>query len=412
MNKETIVSGKPDLTFGTGGLAHLPPTMRYAGNVMWKPGADALVVGASEQDGHFLVTRLLKDGNVDVTFGNNGIIQGQILLEQISMGVSAFDVESSKTVIVVNTSTPGGGYIPCATRYDEGGILDPNYGQGGILQLAYPGTLGSDHLPAHDRLPNVESQRQSLATTMPTGSTGLTPSGKLIVGWWYVNERKTVIYQVDDTGKLDTSFNGVGYVTYPEALGSSSLSALLILASGKLLAVGEHRSESGAFYPFLVRYNETGTLDNEFGKDGSGVVELQSDQYAGYILNGCIETEVGNLIIFGRDAAGNARLIGLEGDGSIDQSFRPDKVPDVFEWLSAAYDGDKLVAAGHTSDPRHIIIARYNTDGSLDPAFGSDSGWVRLDYPGIPESPTPYDVKAVDEKILIAGGSFVTRILA
>jgi uncharacterized delta-60 repeat protein len=409
MSKGALDSGGPDLDFGTGGLAHLPPTMRYAGNVMWTHGADALVVGAAEQDGHFLVTRLLKDGNVDVTFGNNGIIQGQILPEQISMGVSAFDVESNKTLIVVNSSTPGGAYIPCATRYEEGGILDPNYGQGGILQLAYPETLGSDHLPAHDPLPNVESQRQSLATTMPTG---LTSSGKLIVGWWYVNERKTVIYQVDDTGKLDTSFNGVGYVTYPEALGSSSLSALLILASGKVLAVGQHRSESGVFYPFLVRYNETGTLDKEFGKDGSGVVELQSDQYAGYILNACIETAGGNLIIFGSDAAGNARLIGLEGDGSIDQSFRPDKVPDVFQWLSAASDGDKLVAAGHTSDPRYIIIARFNPDGSLDPAFGTQSGWVRLDYPGIPESPTPYDVKAIDEKILIAGGSFVTRILA
>lgn len=403
MNKEAFASGGPDTDFGANGLARLPTTMRHAGSVMWTRGANALVVGAAMQAGHFLVTRLLNDGNVDAGFGNEGIIQGQILPQQISMGVSAFDVEPNKTLIVVTTSTAGGGFIPCATRYAQGGILDLTYGKGGILQLPYPDALGTP------RLPDVESQGQSLSATTPTG---LTPSGKLIVGWWYVNNARTVIYRIDDTGQLDTSFNNVGYVTYPETLGSSSLSALLILASGKLLAVGEHRGECGAFYPFVVRYNETGTLDKEFGKDGSGVVELQSDQYAGYTLNACIETAVGDLIIFGRDAEGNARLIGLKGDGSIDQSFRPDEVPDVFQWLSAAYDGEKLVAAGHTTDPRYIIIARYNPDGSLDPAFGSDSGWVSLDYPGIPESPTPYEVKAVDEKILVAGGSFVTRILA
>ncbi len=388
--------------FGTGGLANLPAAMRYAGNVTWTSGATALIAGASNQEGKFLVTRLL-EGNVDDSFGHEGVIQGQVLKEQTSMGVGAFEVESNKVLIVANTSIADGTFIPCATRYAQGGILDQTYGDGGISQLPYPHTLGKD------RLPDFESQRPSPSATMPNG---LTPSGKLMVGWWYVNEGRTVIYRVDDNGLLDASFNGVGYVTYPEALGSSSLSALLILASGKVLAVGERRNESGVSYPFLVRYTETGILDDEFGKDGSGFVELRSDEYAGYVANACIETATGSLVIFGRDASGNARLIGLEGNGSTDQSFKPDKVPDVFQWLSAAYDGDKLVAAGHTSDPRYVIIARYHTDGSLDPSFGAQSGWVRLDYPGIPESPTPYDVKAVDEKILIAGGSFVTRILA
>lgn len=410
MNKDAFVSGGPDPDFGTDGLANLPASMGYAGNLTWAQGNTPLVAGSSStEEGKFLVTRLLKNGTVDASFGKNGVIQDEVMEQQRSVAIGAFEVEEDKTLIVVTTTTLSAPIIPCATRYSRDGTRDQIYGQGGILQLPYPDTLSNDRLPDNDPLPDVEAQSYSLPSPMRTG---LTPTGKLVVGWWYSLEKRTVIYRIDDTGQLDTSFNKVGYVTYPEALGTSSLSALLMLASGKVLAVGEHRGESGHFYPFLVRYDETGALDKEFGNEGSGFVELRSEQYAGYILTACIETAAGNLIIFGRDSEGNARLIGLEGKGNIDQSFNPEDVPDVYQWLSASYDGSRLVAAGHTSNPRYLIVARYNTDGSLDRAFGTDSGWVRLDYPGIPESSTPYDVKAVDERILVAGGSFVTRILA
>ncbi len=410
MNKDVLVSGGPDPDFGTDGLANLPASMGYAGNLTWAPGTSPLVAGSSStEEGKFLVTRLLNNGTADPSFGKNGVIQDQVMAQQRSVAIGAFEVEQDKTLIVVTTTTLSGSIIPCATRYSRDGILDPDYGQGGILQLSYPDTLSNDRLPDNEPLPDVQGQLYSLPSPMRTG---LTPSGKLIVGWWYSVEKRTVIYRIDDTGQLDTSFNEVGYVHYPEALGSSSLGALLVLASGKVLAVGEHRSESGDFYPFLVRYTDTGALDVGFGNGGSGFVELPLQNYAGFRVNGCIETTEGNLIICGRGAGDNAALIGLDEDGRIDESFNPDPVPDLFQWLSAAYDGDKLVAAGHTSNPRYLIVARYNTDGSLDRAFGTDSGWVRLDYPGIPESSTPYDVKAVEERILVAGGSFVTRILA
>lgn len=406
MSRKALGSAKPDPDFGTNGLANLPEHM-YAGNVMWTSGTLALVVGASMASTTFLVTRLGNDGNVDASFGDKGIIEGQILPEQISMGMSAYEVENNKTMIVVSTSSATAGFMPCVTRYTQEGTLDPIYGQDGVTQLPYPIAPVDPHPP------------ETRPRTNPTPSTarlsGLTPSGELVVGWWYINAARTVIHRLDKTGKLDTTFNGVGYVTYPEALGHSSLSALLVLASGKTLALGVGRDgpveQLAIFYPFLVRYTEAGALDSEFGTDGNGFVVHRMDDVANFTVNGCIETKAGGLIIFGRNSDDNARLIGLLSDGTIDPTFKSDNVPEVFQWLSAAYDGEKLVAAGHTSDPRLLIIARYNPDGTLDTGFGDESGWVSVDHPGI-GSPTPYDVKAVNDRILIAGGDFVFRILA
>ena len=404
MNKDASDSGTPDLEFGIDGLAMLPDSMRYAGHVTPLPGNAALAAGASTKEGKFIVTRLLDNGTIDTRFAARGVIEGQVLPQQASMAVAAFGVDSNKTIVVVTTTTEGADSMPCVVRYTNEGSLDPAYGQGGVVQLPYPAMLGNEHPPRFVRATHL--------TSSTSVGSGQMPSGEIVVGWWYISEGKTLIYRLDDTGSLDTSFGKVGYVTYPEALGHSSLSALSVLPSGKILVIGEHRSESGVFYPFLVRYTRTGALDEAFGNDGSGVVQLQLQAYAGYVVNASLETAEGGLIVFGRDAEGTAKLIGLANDGSIDPTFRPDEVPQVFQWLSATYDGKTLVAAGHTTDPRYIIIARFNPDGSLDTAFGNNSGWVRVDHLSIPVGPTPYDVKSADGKIFIAGGDFVMRLRA
>jgi uncharacterized delta-60 repeat protein len=81
---------------------------------------------------------------------------------------------------------------------------------------------------------------------------------------------------------------------------------------------------------------------------------------------------------------------------------------DIANAVTIQADG-KLVVVGETyrkndfSD-EDFVVTRYNTDGTLDPAFGR-RGKVRTDFPGLAGVPSSVVVQP-DGKIVVAGGAF------
>jgi len=87
--------------------------------------------------------------------------------------------------------------------------------------------------------------------------------------------------------------------------------------------------------------------------------------------------------------------------------------PSEFEYaLAVALQSGKIIAAGHSvlAGQGVIALVRYNTDGSLDTAFGS-SGIVRTAVPSVNAVATAVVVQPgvlpADDKILVAGSTFV-----
>jgi len=69
----------------------------------------------------------------------------------------------------------------------------------------------------------------------------------------------------------------------------------------------------------------------------------------------------------------------------------------------------KLVVVGQTYKNKDFsnedfVVARYNTDGTLDTTFGA-GGRVRTDFPGLAAVPSAVVIQA-DGKIVVAGGAF------
>lgn len=128
----------------------------------------------------------------------------------------------------------------------------------------------------------------------------------------------------------------------------------------------------------IVRYSRDGTLDSTFDSDGTAILDIA----AGSNDNGKAVTvdEAGKIIVAGSSDEDFA-LIRLNPDGSLDSSFGNGGIvttdfgggsQDVAE--SIAIDaGGKLVVVG-VSDrdgSDDFALARYNTNGSLDDAFGT-----------------------------------------
>ena len=139
-----------------------------------------------------------------------------------------------------------------------------------------------------------------------------------------------VRYNLD--GSLDTSFGTGGIVTTDMASSLDRGFDVAIQSDGKIVAVGERYYLGNPDNAFaLVRYNADGSLDTSFGSGGKVISDL-----------GIID---------------RARGVALQSDG---------KIVAAGEWSNASFHSD-------------MIVARYNSNGSLDTSFDTD-GLVLTDF--------------------------------
>ena len=158
---------------------------------------------------------------------------------------------------------------------------------------------------------------------------------------------------------LDPTFGSGGIVTtnFPTA-GIDEGRAVALQADGKIVAAGSAYTGAATGSDFaLARYNSDGSLDATFGAEGLVTTDVGGSQ------------EV-------------ARSVAVQGDGQI-------------------------VIAGWSDSQLDFILARYNSNGSLDTTFGA-GGIVITDIgSGAPDSANALAIQA-DGKILVAGDALGT----
>jgi uncharacterized delta-60 repeat protein len=221
------------------------------------------------------------------------------------------------------------------------GALDPSFGRGGAVTTAF-------------------GARSGISAVV------LQPNSKIIAAGSSDDEITLARYNAN--GSLDRSFGSGGKVTTPIG-SSSSASAVALRADGKIIAAG---SSDGKFA--LVRYKPDGSLDSSFGTGGT-VTTSFGPGFAG--ASSLALAPDGRIVAAGRSLSAFA-LARYEPDGSLDTGFGVGgKVTTTFDptpyevWLGeiALQPDGKIVAAGTSS--RTFALARYETNGSLDPGFGN-----------------------------------------
>jgi uncharacterized delta-60 repeat protein len=194
----------------------------------------------------------------------------------------------------------------------------------------------------------------------------------------------TTITAVAAPGDLDPTFDGDGRVTTDFAGGFDGARGIAIQADGKIVAAGVAICDPCAgpttIHDFaLARYNRDGSLDTTFG-EGDGKVTTDFSAGADEAFAVAIQAD-GKIV-----AGGSAAISGVDfalarynADGSLDPTFDGDgKVTTDYGFgssqvkaLAIQADG-KIVAAGYGSSTGFdFFLARYNSNGSLDPGFGN-----------------------------------------
>jgi len=201
------------------------------------------------------------------------------------------------------------------------------------------------------------------------------PDGKLVVAG-SVSAGQVLVTRFEADGSLDSSFGSAGRIVTDADHGAVSVA---LDAEGRILVLAPQH---------LFRFLADGRLDDTFGDHG--VVALAGGQFAALAPQ-----PDGKIVVGGRTIATpwSFLLERLQSDGGPDPGFGSGGVvTTAFQYFAdirglALQPDGRIVAIGADTDAlggngtNVLALARYLSDGQLDPSFGS-GGRVRTDSCG------------------------------
>ena len=254
-------------------------------------------------------------------------------------------------------------------------------------------------------------------------------NGKIVAGGYTTNsqgERDSVLRRYNTNGSLDTSFgtNGMTVTDFKGGWNDGGL-ALVAQPDGKIIGVASSYNPQDFTFPYdarwgVARYTANGALDKTFGTQGKVVTDLSK---GADIVTGVAIQADGKIVVSGSTngfAGGDNFFVArYNANGSADTTFGVGKGYVITDFGGSdgsselAIQGDgKIVLVGHAiggslGELNQFAIARYNTNGSLDPTFGTGGKVL-----------TPFDDGAIDVlvqtdgRIVVSGGTYVARYLS
>lgn len=337
----------------------------------------------------FAVVRYKADGTLDTTFGGGDGI--------VTTAIGTTHDQAYSVVIQPDGKILVGGYgnnDAALVRYNSDGSLDTTFSGDGKLNTPF-GT-GADYGRA------IVLQSDNKIVLAGYGNNG-TESDDFIVAR-YLSD-----------GTLDSSFGTGGKVITSIVTATADRAYSVALQSdGKICVAGT--SKISNYYDFaLTRYNTDGTLDTSFGGDGIVTTQISSGNVYDYAYGIAIQSD-GKIVAIGTTRVGSTYDLGMARyniDGSLDTTFGGgDGI--VTTALGSGHDectglvlqpDGKILAVGYSYGTAYykIAVARYNIDGTLDTAFGTNGKLITAigSYDDYGQSIALQS----DGKIIVAGSS-------
>jgi len=354
-------NGSLDATFGYGGTAKI-----VLGGVSDQPRCIAIqpdgkiLTGGhvaaenGQDDSPYALVRQNTDGSLDTSFGGTGIVSvpgspsGVFGIEAITDIAIQTD---GKILAAVSDSESN-----MLARFNPDGSLDPGFGAGGIVTVT-PGN-GLRH-------PGM----------------ALAADGRIVTAAVYSDAGTyLVVHRFLADGTLDAGFDADGSVVMLMP-GDAGVAGVGIQPDARIVVAANYFSVAGRGV-MILRYNEDGTLDTDFGENGI-VTDPDLDASKLALLSD------GRILLLGGD--GQLVAVRYHSDGSRDQSFGTSGIAispflnnNYNAWYGATLVGDGGVVVATTTDDTFdsdLLVARLALtacgDGAVDFGEQCDDGNAR-----------------------------------
>lgn len=409
-----LPAGTLDTTFGSsGGVVIDFGEEDEARALAIQPDGKIVVAGLLKRglkEWGFAVARYHPSGTLDPSFGK----AGKVIFALDYGAAYALAVQKDGKIVVGGTSghSPPSWLHPrgrsssytknfTLVRLSTNGKVDTKFGRAGMVATDFLG--GSDD-EVRDLALQADGKIVAVGRTVTHGDRG---------------RHDIALARYHGNGGLDRSFgtNGNGRVTTSFSGGFDEAEAVCIQEDGKIVVAGSAMGNPPNFA--LVRYDADGRLDPDFGQAGKVTTDLGQASLAPYFISSTDDRardltiqEDGKLVVVGKSGSGigeDMALVRYLPDGSLDTDFGYGgmTLTNIGGKANAGHavalqpDG-KIVAAGYANPGNmDFALARYLSDGSLDPTFGH-GGIIATDFGG--ESDIAYAVALqADGKIVAAG---------
>lgn len=334
------------IDFGTGDTA--------AGVAMQPDGRYLVAMGVGSGSSDTALLRFMPDGSPDASFGGGS---GGVLR---NFGSSDFGtvpgVLPDGRVWVIGRWN-GAQHAITMSRYSAAGVPDSTCDSDGFNTFAKGATA-----------------------THPLDAIAFDDGSMLVSGDW-VNasgDPDVLLAKLTPTCQLDTTFGTGGFTTVtPFGTGNFNYGTrVLMQPDGKILVGGYGAYPAAARNQLVLRYTANGALDTTF--DGDGIAYV--DQGTGDKVLGMALQADGKILLAGTGGPSglpHTSLVRLTSAGALDTTFN---VTGKLLQSVDATNGDgahdvvvlpdgRIQIAGSTAGTNHLYVARYRSDGTIDPSL-------------------------------------------
>lgn len=315
--------------------------------------------------GKLVVQRLLSDGQLDISFAENGTFLLETFTESYAYEII---VNSDNSIIIAGAAAnPNYEFSGLLIKLDENGEYDLSFGNQGIV------------------LTSFQQGDEFIYGAKLTSDERIVIAGKATNNE-FNSEPFASIYS--STGALETQFGNNGYLTIPVNNQDNVFWDVSVQEDGKIIACGHYGNpitETGQtdLDILVVRFDQEGNLDSSF--DDDGIVNLPvSNEYVESAYSIVTDND-GNIYTCGYttalDFSFEAIVLGLTSTGQLRNDFGNNgvysfalNVQNVF--TDMVVDNDKLIMCGTSGgfffDDRDFLLLRINSNGLIDDSFNSD----------------------------------------
>lgn len=382
--------GTLDATFGSGGTVTVPGGYYKA---IVQPDGRIVAIGSESLSGgnrRWVIQRYLDSGAPDASFGS----AGTVTLFGTSSDDEAFDValDGSGRIVVVGASQHSTHHDLTVARLLGSGALDTTFGTGGVKQV---------HVASK---PKNWSGGRSVA---------IQADGKILVGGYVVERHYDLcLVRLTSTGAMDNTFGSGGKkidALSPE-LDWPMPGAIALQADGKILIGARAYWASSQQFDhgwYVMRYQTNGALDPTWGAGGR-VHGVFTGFTHGWIWGIALDPS-GKVVAGGRvnaiagSSGWDCLVARYNSNGSLDASFggsgfvNSGLLGDDQGYGGVAVQADGRIVQGLGIDSNGATL-RYLPTGALDPSYGV--GGLSQQTPGVFARSTVLDGQG---RVLMAG---------